>query len=79
MAPHRRAFGIGGFFTSYFLISTPAPGIAGWLFDTTGIAYWPIVFAATLFLFTGVANAVFRYAQARLPKPTSPSLAELDA
>jgi MFS family permease len=74
MAPHRRAFGIGVFFTSYFLISTPAPGIAGWLFDTTGIAYWPIVFAATLFLFTGVANAVFRYVQGRLPNPTNAPL-----
>jgi predicted MFS family arabinose efflux permease len=76
MAPHRRAFGIGVFFSSYFFITTPAPGIAGWLFDTTGIAYWPIVFAATLFLFTGIANAVFRYVQARLPKPTNASLAE---
>ena len=75
MAPHRRAFGIGVFFSSYFLITTPAPGIAGWLFDTTGIAYWPIVFAATLFLFTGVANAGFRSAQARLPNPTSRSVA----
>jgi hypothetical protein len=81
MAPNRRAFGIGIgiFFSSYFLITTPAPGIAGWLFDTTGIAYWPIVFAATLFLFTGVANAVFRYVQARLPKPLGASLAEQDA
>ncbi len=78
MAPHRRAFGIGVFFSSYFLITTPAPGIAGWLFDTTGIAYWPIVFAATLFLFTGVANAVFRYVQARLPKPTNASLVKKD-
>ena len=79
MAPHRRAFGIGIFLSSYFLITTPAPGIAGWLFDTTGIAYWPIVFAATLFLFTGVANAVFRYVQAQLPKPLGASLAEQDA
>jgi len=78
IAPHRRAFGIGVFFSSYFLVATPAPGIAGWLFDTTGIAYWPIVFAAVLFLFTGIANAVFRYAQARLPKPTNASLAEQD-
>ena len=79
MAPHRRAFGIGVFFSSYFLITTPAPGIAGWLFDTTGIAYWPIVFAATLFLFTGVANAVFRYVQTRLPRITNEPLAERDA
>ncbi len=78
MAPRRRAFGIGVFFSSYFLITTPAPGIAGWLFDTTGIAYWPIVFAAALFLFTGIANAVFRYVQARLPKPTNASLVKKD-
>ena len=68
MTPHRRAFGIGVFFSSYFLITTPAPGIAGWLYDATGIAYWPIVFAAVLFLLAGVANAVFRYSQARLPQ-----------
>jgi hypothetical protein len=79
MAPHRRTFGIGIFFSSYFLITTPAPGIAGWLFDTTGIAYWPILFAAALFLFTGIANAVFRYVQAQLPKPLGASLAEQDA
>jgi hypothetical protein len=71
MAPRRRAFGIGVFFSSYYLVTTPTPWIAGWLFDTTGIAYWPIVFAAALFLFTGIANAVFRYVQGRLPKPTN--------
>ena len=78
MAPCRRAFGIGVFFSSYFLVTTPAPGIAGWLFDTTGIAYWPIVFAAALFLFTGIANVVFRYVQGRLPKPTNAPLVKKD-
>ena len=74
MAPRRRAFGIGVFFSGYYLVATPTPWLAGWLFDTTGIAYWPIIFAAVLFLFTGIANAVFRYAQGRLPKPTTSSL-----
>lgn len=68
MTPHRRAFGIGVFFSSYFVITTPAPGIAGWLYDETGIAYWPIMFAAALFLLVGIANAVFRHSQARLPQ-----------
>ena len=79
MAPHRRALGIGVFFSSYFLNPTPPPGIAGWLIAKTGIAHLPILFAATLFLFTVVPTAVFRYAQARLPKLMRHSLAVLDA
>jgi len=79
MAPHRRAFGIGVFFSSYFLVASPAPGIAGWLFDTTGVAYWPMTFAVALFLCTGIANAVFRYAQSRLPKPESTPTSQQEA
>ena len=68
MTPHGRAFGSGVFVSSYFSITTPAPGIAGWLYDATGIAYWPIVFVAALFLLAGVANAAFQYTQTRLPQ-----------
>jgi len=68
MAPERRAFGMGVFFSSYFLIVAPAPGIAGWLFDATANSYWPIVFASSLFFLTGLFNVLFRLVQRRLPK-----------
>ena len=67
MAPHHRAFGMGIFFSSYFLIVAPAPGIAGWLFDANANSYWPMLFAALMFLLTGIFNAAFRFAQRRLP------------
>ena len=35
MAPQRRAFGMGVFFSFYFVLMTTGPPIAGWLFDRT--------------------------------------------
>jgi MFS family permease len=49
MKPQHRAFGMGVFFTLYFLIVTLAPPVAGWLFDRTADPYGPILFAALLF------------------------------
>jgi MFS family permease len=60
MAPQKRAFGMGIFFSAYFLLSAPAPAVAGWLFDRSRDAFVPIVFAAALFAVTLVANLVFR-------------------
>jgi len=67
MTPENRALGMGLFFSSYFLIQAPAPAIAGWLYDLTADALWPILFAAALFFVTGAANLIFRIAQKRLP------------
>jgi predicted MFS family arabinose efflux permease len=67
MAPQKRAFGMGVFFTGYFLVTTPSPGIAGWLYDRSHDAYLPILFAAGLFVLTLAANFVFRFAQRVLP------------
>jgi predicted MFS family arabinose efflux permease len=67
MAPHKRAFGMGVFFSVFFAWVALAPPLAGALFDRSGNAFWPIVFAAALFAATGVMNAVFRFAQRRLP------------
>ena len=66
MAPERRAFGMGVFLAGYFVVTAPAPAIAGALYDINGDAYWPILFGATLFALAAVANGVFRAAQRRL-------------
>ncbi|MES2714575.1 MAG: MFS transporter [Pseudomonadota bacterium] len=59
MAPQRRAFGMGVFFTVYFVIMTAAPPVAGWLFDRSGSAFTAIVFAAGLFAATALGFVAF--------------------
>ena len=63
--PENRAVGMGVFFSVYFLVQAPAPAIAGWLYDQTADAFWPILFAISLFFCTAVANFVFRQVQKR--------------
>jgi MFS family permease len=63
VARERRAFGIGVFLSSYYLIVAPAPAIAGRLYDITHWAFGAILFAAALLVLTGVANFAFRLAQ----------------
>lgn len=63
MAPERRAFGMGVFFSIFFLLAAPMPTIAGWLYDRSGDPYWPILFAVAMFGLTLVANLGFRMAQ----------------
>ena len=67
MKPENRALGMGLFFSIYFLIQAPAPAIAGWLYDLTADAFWPVLFAMALFFATVLGNLVFRFAQKRLP------------
>ncbi len=67
MRPENRALGMGLFFSIYFVIQAPAPTIAGWLYDRTANAFWPIVFAIALFFATAVANMAYRLVQKRLP------------
>ncbi len=67
MAPQRRAFGMGVFFSGYFLVTTPAPAIAGWLYDLSGDPFQPILFAIALFGATILAYTAFRVAQGRRP------------
>ncbi len=62
-----RAFGMGVFFSWYFVVTAPAPIIASWLFDRNGDPSWPIYFAASLFVATAVANLAFRRMQRREP------------
>ncbi len=63
--PENRAVGIGIFFTGQFLLQASAPPVAGWLFDLSFNETWPIIFAMFLFLFTALANLLFRYLQKR--------------
>jgi len=63
MAPHKRAFGMGVFLTVFFLGTAPAPGIAGWLYDRTGDAYVPILFAIGLTALTLTGTFAFRLVQ----------------
>jgi predicted MFS family arabinose efflux permease len=63
VAKERRAFGIGVFMSAYYLTVTPAPAIAGRLFDATHWAFAAILFAVALMVLTGVANFAFRLAQ----------------
>jgi predicted MFS family arabinose efflux permease len=41
MAPQKRAFGMGVFLSVFFLLTGPAPALAGWLYDRTGIPSCP--------------------------------------
>ncbi len=66
MSPDHRAFGMGVFFSSYFIVVAPAPAIAGWLYDHSSNPYWPILFAVALFGMTALANLALRVTQKRL-------------
>lgn len=63
MAPEKRAFGMGVFLSVFFLLTGPAPAVAGWLYDRTGNPFLPILLAITMFVLTGLAYVAFRIAQ----------------
>jgi predicted MFS family arabinose efflux permease len=65
MAPQRRAFGMGVFFSGYFVIMTATPPVAGWLYDKSGDAYVSLVFAGGLLAAAALANWAFRSAKKR--------------
>ncbi len=66
MAPHKRAFGMGIFFGACFVVTAPAPAIAGWLFDRSHDPFLPILFAIALFALTLGANFAFRIAERKM-------------
>ena len=63
VAPERRAFGMGVFFSIFFLFTAPTPTIAGWLYDLSGDPFRPILLGIVMFGLTIVANVGFRMAQ----------------
>jgi hypothetical protein len=71
MAPEKRAFGMGVFLSAYYVITAPAPAIAGWLYDQLGDPFVPILFAIALFTLTLAANFTFRLAQRRVLQPAA--------
>jgi MFS family permease len=71
MAPEKRAFGMGVFLSAYYVVTAPAPAIAGWLYDRLGDPYLPILFAIALFALTLLANVAFRFAQRRVHQPAA--------
>ena len=63
MARQNRAFGMGVFMSVFFLLTGPAPALAGWLYDRTADPFVPILLAITMFGLTIVTYAAFRIAQ----------------
>jgi predicted MFS family arabinose efflux permease len=63
MAPQNRALGMGVFMTVFFLVTGPAPAIAGWLFDRTADPFVPILLAIAMFGLALAAYFTFRFAQ----------------
>lgn len=66
MAPQRRAFGMGLFYSLYFVFLALAPPVAGWLFDRSADPFVPILFAAVMFAAAACMYRVFRVAKRRL-------------
>ena len=73
VAPERRAFGMGVFYTIYCAIMTATPPVAGSIFDRTGGAEGPIVFGACLFALVLPAPPLFEKLRAT---PRSAALRE---
>ena len=65
VAPERRAFGMGVFFTVYYAIMTASPPVAGWLLDRTGAPDSAILFGATLFALVFPVALLFRVLKTR--------------
>ncbi|MEL6210315.1 MAG: MFS transporter, partial [Pseudomonadota bacterium] len=82
VAPERRAFGMGVFFTVYYAVMTAAPPVAGRLSDAAGTPGPALVFAALLFLTVLPAAWAFGALKARLartdgrPETAPPDLAK---
>jgi MFS family permease len=60
VAPERRAFGMGVFFTIYYALMTTSPAVAGWLLDRTGAPGSAIAFGAALLAAVLPATIAFR-------------------
>ena len=75
MAPQRRAFGMGVFFTLYFVVVALAAPAAGWLFDRSADPYVPIVFAAALFAGGAFVYRMFNVVKARVRRALAPPAA----
>jgi predicted MFS family arabinose efflux permease len=75
MAPQRRAFGMGVFFSFYFVIMTLGPPLAGWFFDRSGQPFHALLFGALLFVGAALSYGSFGVLKRRLG-PITPSAAQ---
>lgn len=67
MKVENRAFGMGLFFTIYFLLQAATPPVGGWLFDWSASADWPIIFAIGLFAATAFVTCLFMVRVRKIP------------
>ena len=65
MQPHNRAFGMGVFFTIYYVCIFAGPVVAGTLAETFGNAGVTFSFGAALLVFCGLCLAAFRRLEQR--------------
>ena len=61
--PEHRAFGMGVFFTVFFAMMVAGPPLAGWIYDSTGQTFAPILFGILMFATVIPVNFLFRAAQ----------------
>ena len=68
MAPQRRAFGMGLFYSIYFVVLSLAPPLAGWAVDRSGDAFTAMLAAAAMFGAAALCYRAFRVMQRRLAR-----------
>ena len=59
MAPQRRAFGMGVFFSIYFVLMSLGPPLAGWLYDASRDPFVSLQFGVVLFVGSAAAFWLF--------------------
>ena len=72
MAPQRRAFGMGVFFSLYFVLLSLGPPLAGGLYDASRDPFVPIQFAVLLFAGAALAFWLFRRLKAGALRTSAP-------
>lgn len=72
MAPQRRAFGMGVFFSIYFVLLSLGPPLAGGLYDASRDAFVPIRFAGVLFVGAALAFWLFKRLKAGALRTSAP-------
>ena len=72
MAPQRRAFGMGVFFSLYFVLLSLGPPLAGGLYDASRDPFVPLQFAVLLFAGAALAFWLFRRLKAGALRTSAP-------
>ncbi|MEM6887189.1 MAG: MFS transporter [Pseudomonadota bacterium] len=72
VAPARRSFGMGVFFTIYYAAMSLSPAVAGRLLDRSGDPAAVLIYGAVLFLLALIAAGAFRLVQGMTQRPVEP-------